>query len=467
MAEKTASNYFSNLENFLVGQNPALFEAVKIFKDLDQLEYELGLINQDDTTASKVSWWPVITIMGSATSGKSEFINRYLKTKVLTEDEHSTTQKVTVFQNSSKKNDITLPGTALDGDPRFPFYRTSTKIEQIAPGQGRKINSYLELRTCVSPKIKSKILINLPGLLDSTDEINQYLYEHVIEISDLVLVFLDPQKTKQSSLESLLDEMVKQQDPDKFIFIINQTGDQEKTPFQDHEITQLKKQLINLGMKSVQFFALDEAKAQAAIAPGSTVLSQIAGHKPTGLESQDYPELAEIEQRMENVNVHRSYQILNSLEKSIRANEEVIVPRVREAIGVWKQRSHFTMTVIAVGISSIVIYLKVHFGLIGFLFDPIIGPIMLAVALLVMIPIYLLISSTHAKSVLTGLNKRRIVEGRLENPAGLFEKNLTKWRMIMPIKEPLGWNKSIQGRLQELLDRSKNLFQYLNDGFAR
>ena len=467
MAEKAASNYLSNLEDFLVGQNPALIEAVKVFQELDQVEFELGLLDMEDTTASKVSWWPVISVMGTAASGKVEFINRYLRSNVLHADAHSMSEKVTVFQHSVNQSDITLPGTALDGDPRFPFFRTSKKIEEVAKGQGQRINSYLQLKTCTSERLKSKILIDAPELLQTADKVSHFLFRHVIEMSDLVLVFLEASQPNKMNLEPMLGEMGRQQDPDKFIYIVNQKSDQETSPFAEQGVEQLKKQLIDLGMKPKQFFVVDQTKAKAASASGSNMLSQIAGHKPTAKESESYPDLEIIEERMENVNIHRAYQILDCLEKSIRANEEVIVPEVKDAIRIWKERSHFTLVLI-VGIGvSILVFLEVHMGLVSALFDPILGSIALGIALLLLTPIYFLISKTHAKYVLNSLHDRRRIEGLLENPAGLFEKNLTKWRMLLPIKEPISWNKSIHARLQALLERANNLVQYLNDGFSR
>jgi hypothetical protein len=467
MAEKAASNYLSNLENFLAGQNPALIEAVKIFQELDQVEFELGILDNEDTTASKVSWWPVISVMGTAASGKAEFINQYLKSNVLHADVDSTSEKVTVYQHSVNQSDVTLPGTALDGDPRFPFFRTSKKIEEVVKGQGQRINNYLQLKTCTSARLKDKILIDMPELLQTEDKVCHFLFSHVIAMSDLVLIFLETSQSNQASLEPMLAEMTRQQDPDKFIFVVFQKGDQGTSPFAEQETTRLKKQLTDLGMKSTQFLVLDQAKAKVVSTSGGNVLSQIAGHKPTTTSPERYSDLEFIEGRMENVNIHRAYQILDSLEKSIRANEEVIVPEVKDAIRIWKERSHFTLVLI-VGIGvSILVFLEVHLGIVSSLFDPILGSIVLAIALLLLTPIYLLISKTHAQYVLNSLEERRKIEGLLENPAGLFEKSLTKWRMLLPVKKPLGWDKSIQARLQVLLERAKNLFQYLNDDFSR
>ncbi len=466
MADKTTSNYLTNLENFLSGQNPALIEAVKIFKELDQIEFELGLLDQEDTTASKVSWWPVITVMGTDGLGKAMFVNRYLKTNLIQPASHSLSDKITVYQYSATQDKVTLPGTALDGDPRFPFHQISKQMEKLAK-EGHRVNTYLELTTCTSERLKGKILIDMPGLFESHNKVTQFLYSHVMDVSDLVLVFLDVNDTDQKKLDFVLHEMQQQKDPEKIIFIVYQKNDPDSLSFVQHNTEQLKNQLIEKGVKLTQFKVLDESKAKASTPSGGNVLSQIAGHKVTASGNESYPELDEIETRMENVGIHRAYQIIDCLGKSIRANEDEIVPEVKEAISLWKERSHFTLALIGGLVASILVLLEVEMGLLELLLDPIIGPASIIIIIVVLIPIYLWISKTHAKNIQASLQERRKIQGRLENSAGLFEKSLTKARMYLPIKTPLGWNKEIRSRLQSLLERTKSLFQYLNDGFSR
>ncbi len=465
MAEKTTSNYLTNLESFLSGQNPALIEAVKIFKELDQIEYELGLLDPEDTTASKVSWWPVITVMGTDGFGKAMFVNRYLKTKLL-QPTHSQSGKVTVYQYSATQDNVTLPGTALDGDPRFPFYQISKQLEKEAK-EGHKVNTYLELTTCTSDRLKGKILIDMPDFSEEKNKVTQFLYRHVLDVSDLVLFFIDVNNIDQKKLDIVLQEMHHQKDPEKILFIVFQRNDPDSLAFVQRNTEQLKNKLIEKGMKLTQFKVLDESKANTVTKSGGNVLSQIAGHKVTSSSPESYPELDDIEMRMKNVSIHRAYHIIDCLEKNIRANEEEIIPTVKAAISLWKERSHFTLALIGGLIASVLVLLEVEMGLLELFFDPIIGPIILVVIILILIPVYLLISKAHATTVKNSLQERRMIEGRLENPAGLFEKSLTKARIFLPIKKPVGWNDEIRTRLQALLERTKGLFQYLNDGFSR
>ena len=86
----------------------------------------------------------------------------------------------------------TLPGLALDADPRFPFYGISHEIEKVAKGEGNRIESYLQLRTTNQSKIKNKIIIDSPGF-DADDQRRATLRitDRIIDLSDLVLIFFD------------------------------------------------------------------------------------------------------------------------------------------------------------------------------------------------------------------------------------------------------------------------------------
>ncbi len=53
MTEKTASKYLLNLEKHFAADNPVLLKAAKVFQELDQIEYDLGLIEMMKTRPGK------------------------------------------------------------------------------------------------------------------------------------------------------------------------------------------------------------------------------------------------------------------------------------------------------------------------------------------------------------------------------------------------------------------------------
>jgi len=100
--------------------------------------------------------------------------------------------RFTVISYSSDSESRTLPGIALDSDPRFPFYQISEQIESVATGEGAKIDNYLQMKVVPSESLRGKILIDSPGFdADEQRKSTLKLTDHIIDLSDLVLVMFD------------------------------------------------------------------------------------------------------------------------------------------------------------------------------------------------------------------------------------------------------------------------------------
>src|SRR5207237_5131848 len=92
----------------------------------------------------------------------STFLNGYLGYRLQLTGNQAVDDKFTVVCFSNEEGVRVLPGLALDADPRFPFYQISRAIEETAPGEGRRIDAYLQLKTCPSEAVRAKILIDSP-----------------------------------------------------------------------------------------------------------------------------------------------------------------------------------------------------------------------------------------------------------------------------------------------------------------
>jgi hypothetical protein len=471
MTEKTKSKYLENLEKDLVGQNPALQQAANIYHQLDQLEYDLGLLDMEDTTARKASWWPIVTVIGSEYSGKSEFINNYLKAQLI---QPGLQAKLTVFQHSQNDQMVTLPGTALDGDPRFPFYQISSKLERVRKGEGSRVNTYLELKTSINTRLQDKILINTPDLGDSPDAVSLFLTRHVLKLSDLILVFVETDATKLDGVlnvvqQLLIDEDGSQKEPSGIVFVVNQEKGMTDDAYAQQILNQLKNKLDNLNLKAENLLVLDNnEQADGSVSnAGTSMLDQIAGKQNTvTTAATNNKNLVVIEEQMSSVNVHRAYAILDSLEGSIREIDDKIMPEMCKVLEVWKDRVHFTVTLILVFFATLLVFAEVNTGIVSSMLDPIIGSIALVVIIIVMLPAHFFISKTHGKYLINQLNLRKKQEDAVESLAGLFEKHMTFWLMLLPKKEPTGWNKVTKARASGLLQQANDLVRSLNDGFS-
>ena len=151
------------LETHLEKENPVLLQVVKSFRELDTVARRLGLLNNEQSFSTRVPWWPVVAVLGTFSAGKSSFINQYLGSKLQTTGNQAVDDRFSVVCFSGNDQTRVLPGVALDADPRFPFYRISQEIEEVSEGEGRRIDAYLQLKTCPSEKLKGKILIDSPG----------------------------------------------------------------------------------------------------------------------------------------------------------------------------------------------------------------------------------------------------------------------------------------------------------------
>lgn len=435
MAEKTVSRHLANLEKQFAATNPVLQQAAKVFHELDQLEYDMGLIEQDETSARKISWWPIISTIGGHSPAKNDFINRYLNAQL-----HSASHKFTVHHYTPQTTTATLPGTALDADHRLPFYQISRDIERVAKGEGDKMNSYLELVTVNTDKLRGKLLIDTPVLsINANKEVNALLNRRVIEMSDLVLVFTDLFDAEPELIGDTVEMIAEFQDSNKFLFIIDHS-EISLEPRKVNEISNTwQRRLAERGINTGQFVVLTDSNDTTAI-----------------------------DRRIENLDNDRSYRVLGALEKSIRGIDDTILPEVEDAIALWKERSN-TSTLIVLGfIVTLILFVEISTGIVlELFFDPIIGPAILLILIAFLTPLHLIISRVQAKFIINQLHDRQKKLNVPENLAGLFEQSLTFWRSLLPIRNPVGKNKKNRKKLLQLMERSKNLVQSMNDQFSQ
>jgi hypothetical protein len=434
MADKTVSKHLVNLEKQFASTDPVLQKAVKVFQELDEIEFEMGLIDADETTARRSSWWPLISTIGGYSPAKSDFLNRFLGVQT-----QSTRHKFTVLQYTPQSTSATLPGTALDADHRLPFYQISRDIELTVSGEGNKVNSYLELITVNSAKLKNKLVIDAPVLNPSVENsVNTLLRQHIIGISDLVLVFTDLFETDPEFNKETIASIVKYQDTNKFLFVI----DHSELSLEEHKsheiIVSWQRRLADFGIFTGHY----------------VVLSQNSDN-------------AQIEQRINNLSNDRSYRVLESLEHSIRAVDDVVMEEVEAALTTWKERCNVTTLIILSFIIMLSLFAEIAVGILDFLFDPILGPIIILTLIGILTPLHIVISRVHGKFIINQLHRRQKQLNLSEDLSGLFEKSLSFWRMLLPSNQPVGKNKKNRKKLNSLLEQTKDLVQALNDQFSR
>jgi hypothetical protein len=429
MTEKTASKHLINLQSTFAINNPVLQNAIQVFQELDQFEYDLGLLGDDETTAIQTSWWPIVSVIGGNSGEKETFLARYLNVEL------SQTHKTTVLLHNAQANQTILPATALDVDFRYPFYRISQKLEQIQKGEAERINTHLELRTLNSARLQGKLIINIPNFIHATNfEVSNLLTTYSMEQADVVLVFCDIFNSTTDLAKALISTLVHQQESNKLVYLFDDTTS---------GVTAWQKKLADLGLTIGQFIGTSQ------------------------LENQASADFVLLEQRLANAGLQRSYRVLHSLEKSILDVDRVLIHEVKAAQFHWKEGSVFSSLVVLGFFAMLAVFAEVAgMGFLELLIDPIVGSAMVLTTVAFMIPTHILFSKMVAKMTIRTLTKRQKQLHLTENLITLFEKNITFSRMMLPINEPVGWNKKSKAQLANLLSKAKDLVQSLNDNFS-
>src|SRR5690606_4650028 len=198
--------HLDKLTVHLERENPDLFRSVRGFRSLDIVAYRLGLLDRDESFAMQVTWWPLISVLGTFSSGKSTFINRFLGRKIQATGNQAVDDKFTVICYGREGAPQVLPALALDSDPRFPFYNISREIDEVAPGAGARLDPYLQLKTCDSDAIRGRILIGSPGFdADAQRTETLRITNYIIDLSDLVLVFFDARHPEPGAMRDTLE----------------------------------------------------------------------------------------------------------------------------------------------------------------------------------------------------------------------------------------------------------------------
>ena len=272
------------------------------------------------------------------------------------------------------------------------------------------------------------------------------LAKHTIENSDLVLVFTDIFDSTSPLVDDVIESIILHQDSNKFVYLIDRPVTMLSSTTNSEIISSWQRKLAGLGLNTGQFIVL--SSQEDSVAPQSSA------------------DFALIDQRIANVGYDRTYRVLNSLEKNVREINNVVIPEVKKAIAQWKDRSAFSSLIVLGFIATLAIFAEIQFGILEFLIDPIIGPVVIVALLITMIPLHILFSRLQAKLIISQLNARQKELHLMENLAGIFEKNLIFSRMILPISEPVGWNKKTKHRLAQISNKTKELVQLLNDNFS-
>ncbi|MEE9358284.1 dynamin family protein [Candidatus Vondammii sp. HM_W22] len=461
-----------HLEAHLEQENSVLLSTVQSFRKLDQIAYKMGLLDYDESFATQIPWWPLISILGTFSSGKSTFINHYLEYKLQRTGNQAVDDKFTVMCYSREKTAHALPGVALDSDPRFPFYQMSSEIELVAEGEGERIDAYLQLKTCPSENVRGKILIDSPGFdADAQRTSTLRITDHIIDLSDLVLVFFDARHPEPGAMIDTLDHLVSstinRPDSGKFLYILNQIDTTAREDNPEEVVAAWQRALGERGLTAGRFYTIYNPDASVPIDDDN--LRQ-------RFERKRDADLQEIHNRMQEVEIERAYRIVGALEKTARNIEERIVPAIKDAIKQWKKRvllgDGLAFGLLFALILGLTIKLDYWNGLSftppslnSLLANPLLSYTTAVVAAIVVFSLHYFVRLLAAGSLHKKLAKQEQSSDLRGSLLKAFRKNTKPWRSIFS-KSPTGWGRGCRKRMYQVLADADGYVQTLNDNFT-
>ena len=462
------SQQLDRLEGHLREENPILLDAVRSFRRLDEVAWRLGLLPPDQSLATRVPWWPLIAVLGTFSAGKSTFINGYLGQTVQVSGNQAVDDRFTaICFSAGEGTPRALPGLALDADPRFPFYQVSRDIEEVASGEGRRIDAYLQLKTCSSPQIRGKIIIDSPGF-DADEQRTSILRisDHIIGLADLVLVFFDARHPEpgamQDTLRHLVERAVGRADSSKFLYILNQVDNTAREDNPEEVFGAWQRALASSGLTAGRFYQLyDEASAIPIENEGLRIR----------FRSKRDADLAEIRNRMEQVEVERAYRVIGMLEKLALAIRDEAVPALGQARAAWRRRVLWTDAVLLAVLAAAAVGVGVWVGFeaaAGWLGTAGFGTALGAAVLLVAAGYV----HFQVRRITARASGRRLVRGwRADSPIDAdwlgraFVHGTSAWR-TMWAGSPAGWGGAAKRKIADVLEDTGRYVQRLNDRFA-
>jgi hypothetical protein len=468
----STSRRLRDLKRRLKQENPLLENVVDSFRELDRISRRLGFFDRDESHANRTSWWPLISVLGVYSSGKSSFINHFLGYRLQATGNQAVDDKFTVICFTDEKAVRVLPGLALDADPRFPFFRVSRAIEDAHHGEGRRIDAYLQLKTCPSEALRGKILIDSPGFdADAQRNSTLRITDHIIDLSDLVLVFFDARHPESGSMHDTLEHLVRRtiqrRDSNKFLFVLNQIDATVPEDNVEDVFASWQRALAQSGLTAGSCYAIYIPELAAPIDDPS---------RRARYERKRDANLRAIFERIDQVRVERAYRIIGILEQTAHMLANEVVPRLERYLAAWRRLTLQVDGAVFGGSLALFLILTLYAGYWEglrlripaweYLSDyPAVRHILLA--LVAGAAGYAHVSARRwaAARVAGRLARDPKVRELWPNYARAFRKN-TRWFRSIFRRRPAGWGAKTANTLAHLAEASLQYVQKLNDQYT-
>jgi hypothetical protein len=463
--ESTGHSLEAHLQREMQRESAVLLAVVRSFRELDGVARRLGFFSREESYTRYVPWWPIVALLGTYSSGKSTFLNDYLDYQLQLTGNQAVDDKFTVVCFGTETAARTLPALALDADPRFPFYKLSREINEVDAGEGRRLDAYLQLKTCPSEVLRGQIFIDSPGF-DADEQRTAVLRitDHIINLSDLVLVFFDARHPESGSMQDTLRHLVEQTvhrvDANKFLYVLNLLDTTAHEDNAEDVVAAWQRALAQKGLIAGRFYRIFSRSAAIPIEDPQA---------RARYEAKRDADWADMTTRIQQVRTGQAYRIVGALARTATDLQEKIVPQLRSLLHGWRTRVLWMDAVLAVGLVvliGVLVWVGVWDALVSLLSTPDLGlwgwGIGLAIVLVGLGYWHFSVRKRMASRIVTKLRREMRHAEYLENFVRAFEYN-TRWYRSLFRKEPVGWNQRTHGVIQQVVREADTFVQQLND----
>ncbi len=468
MASTPIQQRLKLLKTHLAAENSILLDSISSFRKLDKVGYATGLLKKDDSFAMQIPWWPLISVLGTYSAGKSTFINHYIGERIQRSGNQAVDDKFTVLCYSEESTCQALPGVALDSDPRFPFYRISDQIEQAMEGEGSKIDAYLQLKTAASEALRGKIIIDSPGFdADKQRDSTLRITDYIIDLSDLVIVFFDARHPEPGAMRDTLDHLVSatilRDDSSKFLYVLNQIDTAAKDDNAESVVAAWQRALGERGLSAGRFYTIYNPDVATPIEDPAL---------RERFERKRDEDLNDIHSRMQQIGIERAYRIIASLDNIARDIDGRAIPLLNELMVKWRKRT-LMLDVLGWGALLYVAYQGAWLqAILGGqtieLFDGLLNlkPLHTGLVLAGLAFVWHLISRhLVASSLKRTVNKAQEFIGQKLDIRNAFKKSTSYYNTIFSFS-PKGWNIFNRSRINKVREEADAYVQSLNDRYT-
>ena len=320
--------------------------------------------------------------------------------------------------------------------------------------------------------MRGKIFIDSPGF-DADEQRNATLRitDHIIDLSDLVLVFFDARHPEpgamQDTLRHLVGNTIHRPDSNKFLYILNQIDNAAREDNPEDVFAAWQRALSQAGLTAGRFYSIYNPDAALPIDDPKL------RHR---FEAKRAKDIAEIYERIHQVEVERVYRVIGVLEKTAKAIEHRVVPAVASAKASWKRAVLWTDGAVIGGLVVAFLAWTISAGYwTGFQFSAAwFTYIVSNTWLLALVAVVAAAGAGYLHFLARKLSARFIARRIARNPeledvrawtARAFVHNTSAWRTIMT-PAPAGWGRSARRLIARVVADADGFVQRLNDRFT-